>query len=270
MEVARIREIGDMLVAIYSLNRPNSRITNIALAGIKSIELISRFPHLLKTRRFSTCVRQFAQFVLMLSLLVLNMTNRRPHLPVPKVVHNLAMFVFPMVQAYFDISRAIRHFNQENFGTGLTGLFTVWFRVSQAGSALARLSSEVESYDLRENYDYSEQTVEGDTDYKICYLNCNFYKTHMVNLCFSNVLFEESSFRDCRAERTQFLCCTFVACDFNKAVFKGIMKDVFFKNCTLVNADFSGLSIENLTMQDCQINNTRGLDKISIKRKWFT
>lgn len=247
MSAVSLSAIGDMTVAVCSLNQPKLRFANINLSLIKSLQLTVQLSNEITHRNWKCYKKQLCHFTILFLTILLNTTKTPLRIRLPSFVERMVMFSFPMIQAAYEIQHAVDCLKSDRLSEGFLGIAAVGLRVSQAGSVLATISApQFPRYHLIYHQNFTDAKYKGVNVSCEHFRNCQFNGAAFYDMFFYKVAFTDSSLVNLNSQKCIFLDCYFENCDLRNAVFQGRFSGVTFKNCHLDGADFS-----NCIQEDC-------------------
>jgi uncharacterized protein YjbI with pentapeptide repeats len=97
------------------------------------------------------------------------------------------------------------------------------------------------------------QYIEWDALARICFVNCDFEKVHLVGKVFGSCSFENCTFNHLNARKGRFSSCDFEGCKItNSDMTRAEFYDTHFKNCKFLGVDLAASDFDN-----CKLETTR-------------
>lgn len=265
MEPIRVFSLCEGCISLMSATKPYTKWTNVALGGIRSLQLVMEILQDVRNRKWRNLDQKFSLLTILVISLFLQVKNSPAKWRVPQVIHHSAIVIFSLIQASVNMHRSCEHFKRKEHDTGALEFIAAGLRVFQAGASLAVLSQEPRrNLILNKSFAHvstSDVSFKDQNYYQCSFENAKFFESFFLNTHFMNSQFKGSTLTG------DWTCCVFENCDFRNAVLRGRMFQVTFKNCLIDHIDLSGLKVEECRMERCK-GEGKGLDKFS--KAWFT
>jgi uncharacterized protein YjbI with pentapeptide repeats len=94
------------------------------------------------------------------------------------------------------------------------------------------------------------QYIEWDALARICFVNCNFEKVHLLGKVFGSCSFQNCTFNHFNTRKGKFSSCHFEDCKItNSDMTKTEFYDTHFKNCKFLGVDLAASDFDNCKLE---------------------